>query len=410
MASRSGHHVQNGYANVDARDYIAEESDDDDMEAVAPGLPWDHSEVASKPTVEANMDSQPEQDNKGSVMRGLETITSYLSSLEDLPCGIIDIAKARSYASYAARPSLNGHQTVDEDSVAQSSLLSVWTNRAFQDIIRHHGLTIDDFTTPSQAVFRGFLVDVADGRLPLKIKLEFAASSSPASANVSPDPGHEAVGEKVAVEFTVGKVAADGLRKKVRQRFAKGLLILHGSAVRKSPSPAAGQSKSVGKTQSDKSDSRVTTTSTGSGPNSRSKAKAYQRASSIVSTHDAQAVYLTGLNFHAFTRQPCLLPDTETGRLFRDFAWKDTPLGPVEHWPSRYIGYAVMVLSIPSPAYLALTPEYLQIYNDAFSTTLSLKEYSTTFGQPMGKAWGKTWSDTIKPCMSLEVELAKDIN
>jgi hypothetical protein len=400
MAQRHGEQVQSKQRNVDARDYVREEVDEDDGSDAGDSvtkLQWQEQEPEAVSSSTASLPSTGETNSimEDAVPRGLEALTSYLSSLERSPCGILDLTRALVYASGPVGSQTSVlHDGTERKTVSQSTL-SVYSNDALKALTGPHGLTLESLTASSQAIYRGFLIDSADGRLAPKLKLEFLSSSLPSEDGISAS-SRDSASDRIVVEFTIGKVAPEGLQKKLRLQFPRGLLVLHGRAITRTPRPEP--TRHSNRTHSDKTTSQVTLNSNKPAVyKSTNREKPFQMPSSNSTRRDAHAIYLTGLNFHAFTRQPCLLPDTKAGRMFQNFPWHETPLGPLEMWPAQYIGYAVMVLSIPSPAYLALTPKYLQIYNDSFGETLSVGEYSTTFGRPMEQAWGESWGSTIKP-------------
>lgn len=71
----------------------------------------------------------------------------------------------------------------------------------------------------------------------------------------------------------------------------------------------------------------------------------------------------------------------------RDYPWEQTSPGALATWASAQCVAVNMVLTSSFPACLALGPELIMIYNDAFVPILGHKE------QPLGHSFSHAWRE-----------------
>jgi hypothetical protein len=86
------------------------------------------------------------------------------------------------------------------------------------------------------------------------------------------------------------------------------------------------------------------------------------------------------------------LPDdgSITGGLMRRIAWADTPLGPVERWPSSLLTALSMLRNSPHPVFIWWGKELVQFYNDACIPILGAK-HPGDLGRPGREAWAEAF-------------------
>ncbi len=76
----------------------------------------------------------------------------------------------------------------------------------------------------------------------------------------------------------------------------------------------------------------------------------------------------------------------ETSKLFRDFRWDATALGPEESWPPAMRTVVRTVLASGFPMCSGWGPDAIQIYNDAYIPIYGHK-HPHAFGQPAADSW-----------------------
>lgn len=89
--------------------------------------------------------------------------------------------------------------------------------------------------------------------------------------------------------------------------------------------------------------------------------------------------------------------DGEMARLMRGFDWAITPLGPVENWPQSLKTSVSICLASRFPIVLYWGPEYVVLYNDAYSQILGAK-HPWALGKTCRECWAEIW-DTIGPML-----------
>ncbi len=119
---------------------------------------------------------------------------------------------------------------------------------------------------------------------------------------------------------------------------------------------------------------------------------------------------------HAFPVPPVLaatttIPDSglligggETGALMRAKDWSQTPLGPIENWPQSLRTSVSICLDSRFPIVMYWGPQYVVLYNDAYSAILGSK-HPWALGQPCRDCWSEIW-DTIGPMLDGVVQTA----
>ena len=81
----------------------------------------------------------------------------------------------------------------------------------------------------------------------------------------------------------------------------------------------------------------------------------------------------------------------EAANSVRNYPWHDSPLGPVELWPSTLVATVNLVLNSATAAAVYWGPDLIYIGNDA-STRLTGKTTAGSLGLPAPALWGQRWS------------------
>jgi hypothetical protein len=84
--------------------------------------------------------------------------------------------------------------------------------------------------------------------------------------------------------------------------------------------------------------------------------------------------------------------------------WSQTPPGPVEKWPQSLLTSLSICLDSRFPIVMYWGPEFVVLYNDAYSTILGTK-HPWALGQRCWGCWSEIW-DTIGPMLEGVVQTA----
>ncbi|KAK6523049.1 hypothetical protein TWF281_002471 [Arthrobotrys megalospora] len=87
-----------------------------------------------------------------------------------------------------------------------------------------------------------------------------------------------------------------------------------------------------------------------------------------------------------------LLP--EFLKMFREFDWGSTSIGPMEEWPQCLRTSVVLMCSSCFPSTMYYGPDYLFIYNEAFSQMMS-SLHPWSLGKPCWEVWGGVFDDLL---------------
>jgi signal transduction histidine kinase len=82
---------------------------------------------------------------------------------------------------------------------------------------------------------------------------------------------------------------------------------------------------------------------------------------------------------------------------FREFDWGTTPLGPVDCWPESWRNAVNIILDSSFPTALALGPELIYFYNDAFIPLAGPSRHPYALGLPVTIAWKEIWKEILEP-------------
>ncbi|MBV8804763.1 MAG: HAMP domain-containing histidine kinase, partial [Sinobacteraceae bacterium] len=94
----------------------------------------------------------------------------------------------------------------------------------------------------------------------------------------------------------------------------------------------------------------------------------------------------------------------EMATRFREFDWGSTPLGPVERWPESWRNAVNIILDSSFPTALALGPELIYFYNDAFIPLAGPSRHPGALGVPALVAWKEIWSEILEPRFKVTLE------
>ncbi len=97
----------------------------------------------------------------------------------------------------------------------------------------------------------------------------------------------------------------------------------------------------------------------------------------------------------------------EAGALIRALDWSKTSLGPISAWPAHL--KATISLMLPAQAQIALFwgPEFVALYNDAYSAALGDK-HPIALGRPARENWAELWDD-LEPLLRRVLETGETV-
>jgi len=82
----------------------------------------------------------------------------------------------------------------------------------------------------------------------------------------------------------------------------------------------------------------------------------------------------------------------EMGRRIADHDWTTSPLGPIDGWSDALRGALGLMLPASAEIVLFWGPDYVALYNDAYSPTIGAK-HPAALGQPASAHWAELWDD-----------------
>ncbi len=89
--------------------------------------------------------------------------------------------------------------------------------------------------------------------------------------------------------------------------------------------------------------------------------------------------------------------------LIRSHGWHDSPLGPMEEWPSTLIVMLNSLLANPHPMVVLWGPEHTHFYNDGFRQSLGPDKHPGCLGLPSNHCWPELW-ERMKPKLDAVLE------
>ncbi|KAF3092823.1 hypothetical protein TWF102_008319 [Orbilia oligospora] len=81
-------------------------------------------------------------------------------------------------------------------------------------------------------------------------------------------------------------------------------------------------------------------------------------------------------------------------KMMRDFDWGSTSVGPIEGWPQHLRTSIVLMCNSCFPSTMYYGPDYLFIYNEAFSRMMS-SLHPWSLGKPCCEVWGGIFDDLL---------------
>jgi PAS domain-containing protein len=75
--------------------------------------------------------------------------------------------------------------------------------------------------------------------------------------------------------------------------------------------------------------------------------------------------------------------------------WTDTPLGPIESWPTALRTLVELMLDSRQPMFIAWGPEQTWLYNESF-IPIAGRKHPACLGLPAREVWAEAWTD-LKP-------------
>ncbi len=85
----------------------------------------------------------------------------------------------------------------------------------------------------------------------------------------------------------------------------------------------------------------------------------------------------------------------EMGSLIRTHNWNNTSLGDITQWPPSLLTSVSLMLNSRFPMFIFWGPEYIALYNDAYTPSLGANKHPAALGARVRDIWPESW-DTIK--------------
>ncbi|HVS75654.1 MAG TPA: histidine kinase dimerization/phospho-acceptor domain-containing protein, partial [Steroidobacteraceae bacterium] len=86
----------------------------------------------------------------------------------------------------------------------------------------------------------------------------------------------------------------------------------------------------------------------------------------------------------------------EMARRFLEFDWSGTSIGPPDRWPVSWHKATEIILAASFPAALALGPELIYLYNDAFIPLGGPVRHPAALGLPVPSVWREIWKPVLE--------------
>ena len=86
----------------------------------------------------------------------------------------------------------------------------------------------------------------------------------------------------------------------------------------------------------------------------------------------------------------------EMAKRFREFDWAATPVGPPERWPASWRKALDISLASGFPTALALGPQHIYFYNDAFISIGGPARHPHAIGLPVQEVWQEIWQSVLE--------------
>jgi signal transduction histidine kinase len=86
----------------------------------------------------------------------------------------------------------------------------------------------------------------------------------------------------------------------------------------------------------------------------------------------------------------------EMARRFQEFDWSQTSIGPPDRWPISWQKAAEIILAASFPAALALGPELIYLYNDAFIPLGGPARHPSALALPVSEVWKEIWKPVLE--------------
>ena len=87
---------------------------------------------------------------------------------------------------------------------------------------------------------------------------------------------------------------------------------------------------------------------------------------------------------------------SEMAKRFEEFDWSRTSIGPAAHWPITWRKAADLILASSFPTALALGPELVYFYNDAFIPIGGPARHPSALGRPVREVWKEIWEPVLE--------------
>jgi PAS domain S-box-containing protein len=98
---------------------------------------------------------------------------------------------------------------------------------------------------------------------------------------------------------------------------------------------------------------------------------------------------------HHSDARPRWAAASKLGAQIAAYPWRDTPVGPIESWPTALKTLAELMLDSRQPMFIAWGPNQTWLYNDAF-IPIAGRKHPSCLGLPASEVWAEAWTD-LKP-------------
>ena len=87
---------------------------------------------------------------------------------------------------------------------------------------------------------------------------------------------------------------------------------------------------------------------------------------------------------------------SEMALRFGEFDWSKTSIGAMERWPVTWRNAVNLAFASSFPSAVALGPELLYVYNDAFIALGGRARHPAALGRPVREAWHEIWESVLE--------------
>ncbi len=98
----------------------------------------------------------------------------------------------------------------------------------------------------------------------------------------------------------------------------------------------------------------------------------------------------------------------EMAKRIAEYDWKNSPLGPIEKWPTSLKTCVGIILNSPYPMWIGWGPEVILLYNDAYIELIGASKHAWALGKPAALVWYEIW-DVCGPLAEKVIRTSESI-